>query len=190
MANPNAPMGLSPVDQNGGPYTGQTNTYYIAAAEASGNMGVGDAVAIAGAADSTGMFPTVAKAAINGVVCGVITAVKMETAESPIYRAALTARYVEVCDDPNAIFEIQSDTGGGDLAATDVGNNASFLLGTFNATTGLSGTELDTSTATTTNTLDMQILRFVNRPDNAIGADANVLVRLNNHQFVDGTTGI
>lgn len=57
-------------------------------------------------------------------------------------------------------------------------------------TTGFSATELDSSTAAVTATLDCQIMRLADREDNEIGTNAKWLVKLNNHQFVDGTTGI
>ena len=55
--------------------------------------------------------------------------------------------------------------------------------------TGLSAAQLDTSTKATTNTLQLRILGFSQRVDNAIGANAKVLVQINLHSFKN-LTGI
>lgn len=190
MPNLDIQSGLSPVSYLGGvPYSGETRRFSVPASDGTA-LYVGDVVKLNGSSDATGKYPGVIKAVIGNVVVGVVTAVVIETAESTIYRAASTLRFVDVAVDPNLEFEVQSDEGGGNLAITQIGLNASFLLGAGSTDTGISGTELDTSTAAVTATLDMQILRLVDRPDNALGANAKVLVRLNNHQYVDGTLGI
>ena len=191
MANSDTATGLSPVQYlNGAPYNGQTNTYQIAAAEASGNIHVGDAVSLAGGLDATGRYQLVTKGAINGVFVGVITAVEMETADSLPYRAALTLRNVHVADDPNIVFEIQEDGDTTPIAVANGTKNASLILGTGSTTTGLSGWEIDSTTVAATATLDLLLLRLADRPDNEVGAYAKWLVRLNNHQYVDGSLGV
>ncbi len=197
MANSDVASGLSPIMyMNGAPYNGQATRYYVPDTDAV-NLFLGDLVRLAGSADATGKYPTVAKAAVGGVTIGPIIAVEMDTQQqggspqgSPVYRQASVARYVLVADDPQIVFEVQEDSVGGALVADDIGQNASVIQAAGSTNTGYSGAELDTSTAAVTATLDLQILRLVDRPDNALGANAKVLVRLNNHQFVDGTLGI
>ena len=189
MANSDTPKGLIPVKYlNGQPYTGKCGRYYIPATDNTA-VHIGDLVKLAGSADARGV-PTVTLAASTNVVVGAVVGVEPVTAASTRHRAAATARYVYVADDPELLFEIQEDSVGGALAATNVGQNCNVVVAAGSNTTGFSATELDSSTAATTATLDCQIMRLADREDNEIGINAKWLVKLNNHQFVDGTTGI
>lgn len=186
MANSDAASGLSPVAYlNGAPYNGQARRYYVPAAEATA-LHIGDVVKLAGSADATAKYASVVIAASGDVFVGVIVAVELVTQASTIYREALTERYVMVADDPQLIFEAQLT---GTIAATDVGSNAELSVAAGSDITGLSATEV-TSTFATTAGHDTQILGIVDRPDNAIGTNAKVLVRLNKHQYTAGATGI
>lgn len=189
MANSDAAFGLKPVRYlSGAPYNGACNRYHMPATDSTA-VYIGSLVKLGGTADTRGVATVTAAAATNAVV-GVIVGVEATTAGATTYRAASTARYVYVADDPNLVFEIQEDSDSATCAATDVGLNAN-LTGTSGSTiTGLSNTELDTSSKGTTATLDFQIIGLADRPDNEIGANAKWLVRLNNHQFVDGVTGV
>lgn len=189
MANSDVVKGLIPVMyRNGTPYNGRCGKYYIPSTDNTA-VYVGDPVKLAGSADARGI-PTVAKASSTNVMVGVVVGVEPETADSLRYRAASTGRYVFVADDPELLFEIQEDSVGGALAVTSVGLNVNFADAGGSTVTGFSGLEIDSSTAATTATLDFQLVRMVDREDNAIGDNAKWLVKLNNHQFVDGTTGV
>lgn len=189
MANADIATGLAPkMYLNGAPYNGKAGRYYIPSTDGTA-VYVGDLVKLAGSADSEGV-PTVTKASSTDAVVGVVVGVEAETRDSTVYRAASAGRYVYVADDPAILFEVQEDSVGGALAATSVGLNANWVDGGGSTVTGRSGIELDSSTAATTNTLDFQIVRMSRRPDNEIGTNAKWLVRLNNHQYVDGTTGV
>ena len=189
MANSDIVKGLVPVGYlNGAPYNGQVNKYYIPDTDSTAVF-VGDPVKLAGSADSRGI-PSVAQASVGDAIIGAVVGIAEATRDDDIYRAASTEKYVLVADDPQTVFEVQEDSDGGALAATDVGQNASFIVGTGSTVTGLSGVELDSSTAATTSTLDLQILRLSDREDNEIGTNAKWLVKLNNHQFTNAATGI
>lgn len=189
MANADVATGLAPkMHMNGSPYNGQPERFYVPSSDATA-IYVGDMVKLAGSADADGV-PSVTKASSTNVVVGVVVGVEAETRDSTVYRPASEERYVMVCTDPSVLFEIQEDSDGGALAATSVGLNANFVDGGGSTVTGKSGIELDSSTAATTATLDFQIVRLSRRPDNEIGTNAKWLVRLNNHQYVDGTTGV
>jgi hypothetical protein len=56
----------------------------------------------------------------------------------------------------------------------------------------MSGVELDSSTAATTATLQVKIIRLDQRPDNEIGTNADWIVKINNHQHGShtGTAGV
>ena len=87
------------------------------------------------------------------------------------------------------VYRVQSDDVGGDLAAVDVGLNADFIVGSGNATTGMSGVQLDTSTKNTTATLSLKIIGIDDRPSNvAFSTNQDLLVRLNNIEL-SGSTG-
>jgi len=195
MANNDVITGLTPkYFQNGAAYNGQAEWFYIPSGDGTA-VYLGDPVKLAGGADSEGV-PSVTKASSTDPVVGVVIAVDpvmgdgSDGRDSDIYRAASTERYVQVATDPSILFEIQEDSAATTLGTADVGLNANFIDGGGSTITGYSGLELDSDTAATTATLDFQIVRLANRPDNEIGANAKWLVKLNNHQYVDGTTGI
>ena len=178
MANTNAPSGLKPVRYaSGACYEGGGTLYHVPASDSTA-LYVGDPVIIAGSADANGVA-TVAKASVGGRITGVVVGFQPSPAFTTMYRPASTAAYVIVADDPGMIYEVQEDAVGGALAATDVGLNADVVLGSGSTATGMSGTQLDTSTKATTATLALRIIGFSQRPDNEIGANAKVLVRIN-----------
>ena len=117
--------------------------------------------------------------------------VKAVTQESTKYREADTERYVWVADDPNLMHAVQDDAAS-TLAATNVGNSADLTGFTSGSTTtGYSSTEISTAAVSDTGdgTQDVVIVGLSQTPDNTIGDNANWLVRLNNHFFVDGQGG-
>ena len=94
-----------------------------------------------------------------------------------------------VVDQPDVIFEMQQDSDTDTPSQADIGTNADFIATHTGSTlTGLSKMEVDTSTCTTA-TANLRILRFVPKPDNAVGAYAKVEVLINEH-FYKTTTGI
>lgn len=189
MANSDAATGLRPVQTlSGVPYNGQCERFYVPSSDSTA-IYIGDLVKLAGSGDANGV-PSVTLASSTNVVLGVVVGVEAATNESLIYRAASTERYLLVATDPQLLFEIQEDSTGGALAATHIGLNANFSGSGGSTVTGKSAIELDSSSAATTATLDFSIVRLAPRPDNEIGTNAKWLVRLNNHQRVDGVTGI
>jgi len=91
----------------------------------------------------------------------------------------------EVLDDPNQMFLIQND---GDSAATNYGLNADVVVGTGSTTTGVSAMELDTSTIATTAALNLKIIGLWDVPNNAVGTNAVVVVKINEHLY--GSAGV
>ena len=111
--------------------------------------------------------------------------------DTPVYRAASTARYVLVCDDPSQIYEVEAATGANaaySFALANVGLNADLTTVAASTTTGTSAAALDMSTALTTATLQFKILGVVQRPDNEpTGNFTKVLVKINNATLGGGT---
>ena len=192
MANSDTPFGLKPVRHlSGMPYNGAVTIYATAAGDSTA-IYVGDPVKLSGTSQTINgrIYKDVDQAATGDVVVGVVVAVVPETADSLVYRAASTLRRVAVADASDLVFEIQEVSGGTALTANDAGLNANFVVAAGSATTGKSGVELNNATEADTNTLDVQIVDFVNRDDNEIGEHAKWLVRINRHQFANQVAGI
>lgn len=202
MANADTPFGLKPVVN---PYGGQpvVNPYYIPSTYATA-LFVGDPVIKTGTANSNtiiadreyapGSLPEINKATAGAgnLITGVIVGFAFLPSDlSKTYNAASTERVALVCDDPNQLFEIQSETAGTALAITEIGLNANLVYAESGSTlTGLSGAELDTSTPATTQNFQLRIKRLVDRGDNALGVNAKFLVAINQHTEADNTAGI
>lgn len=183
MANTNVARGFIPVRyQTGAPYNGATSEYDVPASDGTA-LFPGDPVFMNGTASADGTPQCIKATAAGGAfISGVVVAVLPTTRESTTYRVASTLRRVLVCDDPNVEFEIQEDAVGGALAVTSTGLNADWIDGAGSTVTGQSGVQLDSSTAATTNTLQLRILGFVKREDNEIGnANAKMRVAINLH---------
>lgn len=192
MANADSPMGLRPVRYlSGAPYNGAANKYFVSAGNATA-IYLGGLVKLTGSANADGIAAVTGAVGTGDSMVGVVVGVAPVTADSAIYREASTERFVMVADDPNLVFEVQEDSVGGAAAAANVGNVADLTaLQSGSTATGFSSIEVDTSTATASGdgTEDVLLLGLAQREDNAFGNNANWLVRLNNHAFVDSNTG-
>jgi hypothetical protein len=196
MANSNAATGFTPRRyRNGSPWMGACRTYYVPASDATA-LGIGDPVIIAGGADSNGV-PTVTRATAGsaGRITGVVVGLRPggnNTLIPPRYRAASTAEYVLVADDPDLLFEAQEDSVGGALAAANTDQNIDMIAGNVNTSTGNSGFMLDSSTAATTATLQWRLVGLQIRADNTFGDNAKWLVSINlpTETGASGSTGV
>lgn len=191
MANVDSAFGFKYVNSLGG-YCVPARRYFIPSTDSTAVF-VGDPVKLAGSADGQGIA-TVAQAAAGDKVVGVVVGVDQvrDVGDANFslyrtYRPASIGMYVWVIDDPNAIFEIQADDDSATLAATDIGLNADFIVGSGSTVNGVSGVELDTSTKATTSTLGLRIQGLVQRPDNEkFVANQKVLVMFNKHAYKTG----
>lgn len=196
MANANRPSGLAPVQYlSGAPWNGQARMYSIDAAYGTA-LAIGDPVISGGGSDVNGV-PNIAIAGVSGAIRGVI--VGLGTSEAltvnpsnlnSIIRPASDPAvwYAMVVDDPNVIFEVQEESNGTQLAAADVGLNTVLKSGTNNGY--VSGWQLPSATGATpgtTATLQVRLLGLVRRRDNAFGAYAKWLVKINVHELGTGT---
>ena len=190
MANSDNAFGLRAAKKmDGSAWTGAANEYYITTSITTASY-VGSLVKLAGGGTADGIPTVSSEVAAGDVVVGVIQGFD-GTQDSNTYRAASEARTVWVCDDPTVLFEVQEDGVSTPIAAASIGLNAALASFTSGSTSsGMSAIEIDSDSVATTATLDVQIRRLVPRADNVIGANAKWLVQLNNHQFVDGTTGV
>ncbi len=186
MANTSSIRGLKYVGNLRGTPLPMIHMYYKSSSI--GAMYVGDPVKSDGTADTSGEYAGVDLAAAGDAIRGVVMGfVPVWGTPSVNYAAASTAGYVLVCDDPDAIFEIQEDGVGGQIAITAIGNNADIVVAAGSAVTGYAGTLLDSSDVKTA-TAQLRILSIVPRPDNALGAYAKFRVLINEHEL-KSTTG-
>jgi hypothetical protein len=206
MANSNRPMGFVPKQYlNGAPWNGQTRLYSIAAGYATA-LYIGDPCISSGTASANGI-PGIAIGATTGALRGVIVGLfdsgsTTGTMNGPsvgsinlpnyVYRPASNANvwYAAVVDDPNVLFEIQEESNGTQLAATEVGLNTISKSGTGNGY--MSGWQIPSATGATpatTATLQLRLMGLVQYPvpSNAFGAYAKWLVKINVHELGTGT---
>lgn len=199
MANVNKPSGFTPSKYlNGAPWNGQANIYSIAAAYAT-ELAIGDPVKSSGTSDANGI-PGIVLGAATGALRGVIVGLgtkpgllanpaNLDTTKRPA-AAQSTDWYALVVDDPNVLFEIQEESNGTQLAATEVGLNTVPLLAA--AGTYLSGWLLRSATGATpgtTATLQLRLMGLAQYPagTNTFGAYAKWLVKINVHELGTGT---
>lgn len=191
MSSTSAAWGLRPVKSRnaGAPYTGGTNMYFVPSTDATA-LYEGDVVQLAGSADTLGTATvTRATAGAGNPILGVIVGfIPLATREQLPYRAASTAQYVLVNDDPNTLYAVQEDSVGGVVAAASVGLNIDLIAGSGSTYTGLSGWMGDSSTVATGATLQCK-LEGIDINSNG-DAYQTLLVSLNNAQHASGVAGI
>ena len=198
MANTSKINGFKPVKHlNGSAYNGQANLYEVPAGEAV-PVFIGDLVKLSDSA-ATSFYPAVeavvgasaqiAAGPILGAVVGIVnvktdpTSGIMSTGsislDTPVYRPASTKQYVLVADSDDIIYEAEADAS---VAAASIGLNVGVGASahTNPLLTGASPMYVYSTTAPdTTSTRPLQIVGIVNRPDNEVGANSKVLVRIN-----------
>lgn len=92
----------------------------------------------------------------------------------------------EVIDDPNQLFLVQAD---GAVTQANIGKNADPTASTTGSTTtGISNGTLSSASIAKTAALTMKIVGLSTTPDNALGTYAQVVVKLNQHQY--GSVGV
>lgn len=188
MANANVAYGGKPIRHlNGSPYNGAANLYYIPASDSS-NYFIGDFVKSTGTSDATTGVATVIIAAAGDVLRGVVVGF-VPNPDTPqlMYRPASTYMGVWVMDDPDVIISIQASAA---YAITNVGENANIVVGAGSIYTGVSGTQLDSTSYATTSTLQLKVLGPVLTADNTVGTNTKLLCLMNSHELKVGTTGV
>lgn len=200
MANTDRPQGLRPLRyQSGAPYNGAVNMYLVPAADNTA-LFVGDLVKPSTAGGAAGLvvngqdcegMRTCVQSAAGDPSIGVVVGFLPNLADLSIkHRVASTNRIALVADDPALVFEIQEVSGGTALTSAEVGLNADVVVGAGNATTGVSGMELDNSTEATGAGLNVRILGLVKRPDNNYGEHAKWEVMIMDHSLRAGVAGV
>lgn len=139
-------------------------------------------VATTGAMDPKNEVASVQRAATGNVLLGVIKGFQPD-GSLPLtgnYRAASTARYINVIIDPDAVYEVQEDADGGAVSAALVGAmaNADIIVAAGSSVTGLSGTMLNSDTAAAT-AEDLKIVGVpANGGDNAAAKSGGAILEV------------
>jgi len=104
---------------------------------------------------------------------------------------AIVGETVLVFDHPDQQFIGQSDSADID-AATDLNINYAVVLGTASTAYRLSRAEIDGDSGVSNSNYPLKALRLEPKAGNALGANADIVVKINNHQLAGGTgtTGV
>lgn len=194
MANTTTPFGAIPVSHFLGVDWAQGGHIYYVGTGDSTAIGRGDYVSLAGSADTTGKYPTIARTAAGGAILGVAYSfgtnpdVLINVSNlSENYRAASVARYVLVLDDPFIIYKMKEDSVGNNIDADMIGLATDIATVTdCNTTTGISTMALDSSDTATAGG-QVRLLGVDKSNGNALGANCDFLVMINEHQLMATT---
>ena len=194
MANNDRTYGLKAVGTlSGGEFNGKLRRVQFAAGDSVAAF-VGDLVKLTGTNDATGKIPIVAQSAAGDASIGVIAAfIPNYSDESSLlvnYRKASTKQDALIYWGQDVLYEVQEDSVGGAIATASAGLNINVIVGSGDTITGMSGMELDSSSAASTSSLNMRLHRVVDRPDNAIGTNAEWVVSINASQEALNQTGV
>ena len=189
MANVDKAFGLRPLGNLSA--TGAQKQYgYNIADNQSGAIYQGDLVTLSSGYivkyDST--LHTVAVGVFNGCFYTDPTSGKPTLKNYYPGSVNITTGYItaDVIDDPNQLFLIQADE---DVVQADIGLNANIAYAAGSTTTGVSGTELDSSTVANTAGLVLKIVGNYTAPNNTLGANhVDVVVKINAHMY--GSAGV
>lgn len=198
MAYPtvSAPYGLLAVGRiDGMPYAGATRQIPIAAGYATAIFN-GDTVKL----DTSG-FLVADTGTNNATPVGVLVGCQYvnssgQKVQAQYYPAGLSTTanpaVAYVVDDPMAAFKVSVVSSGTTMATVGravIGANMALVQNTGSTVSGDSNVAVLSTSAATTNTLPVRVIDVV--PDTATGADAfaEVIVKINTHQY-NSTTGI
>ncbi len=145
---------------------------------------IGDFVKLDANASADGTVPAVAQAAAGDIMVGVLVSLEPDTTDEGSlsrsnYRRASTLRYGKVAWGSDVLYSIQEDSEGGNIPTTAAGTNANVTVAAGNTSTGMSGMEIDSSTAATTNTLHLRLHYVEPKVGNTLGDYADWIVSIN-----------
>lgn len=190
MANVDAPRGARPIGTtDGSDWHGKTREVSFASGDAVACY-VGDFVKLTGTNTPDGKTPIVAQAAAGDAVIGAVVGFAPDFASESFdqtYRSANAVQKALICWGSDVLYSIQEDSVGAALTAAQAGLNASIIVGAGDAITGMSGMEIDSSTAAATATLKYRLHRVENKLDNDLGNQADWIVSINVNQDDHGT---
>ena len=189
MSNQVEKFGLRPYRKlDGTPLVGAQNRYTIASGYATAIFQGDMVIPVAGG--NVERYPGNTSTAVVGVFNGVFYT--DPTTQKPTFKnyypggVAASDITAFVVDDPDAVFLIDADA---TFARADLFQNYSLTAVSGNIKTGNSLQQLDVSESGTNATFIVQAIDISQDPDNSdtSSANANILVRINNHFYRSGT---
>ena len=189
MANVSEKFGLRPYRKlDGTPLVGAQNRYTIASGYATAIFQGDMVIPVTGG--NVERYPGNTSTAVVGVFNGVFYT--DPTTQKPTFKnyypggVAASDITAFVVDDPDAVFLIDADA---TFARADLFQNYSLTAVSGNTKTGNSLQQLDVSESGTNATFIVQAIDISQDPDNSdtSSANANILVRINNHFYRSGT---
>jgi hypothetical protein len=192
MANQQGNFGFRPVLMLGSAYQGQGQQQMTIASNETNSIFMGDPVVLnANGSISRGSS---AGAELVGVFngCFYTDPTSQKPTFSNHYPGGIVADDIvaNVISDPDVVFEVKcDDANAGRAQVGSTANIATYAAGSTKS--GISGVSIDGSTFGTSNASNFAVYDLSTDPDNSdyTAANANILVRINKHQYRD-TTGI
>ena len=192
MANQQGNFGFRPVLMLGSAYQGQGQQQMTIASNETNSIFMGDPVVLnANGSISRG---STAGAELVGVFngCFYTDPTTQKPTFSNHYPGAIVASDIvaNVITDPDVVFEVKcDDANAGRAQVGSTCNIATYAAGSTKS--GISGVAIDGSTFATSSASNFAVYDLSTDPDNSdyTAANANILVRINKHQYRD-TTGI
>ena len=184
MANTDQPSGFTPVGTtDGSDWHGKLRTVQFADDYAASAF-VGDVVKLTGTGSVDGKYEQVEVAAAGdaniGAIVEILPSFEDEGSLTQMYKPASTERLAKVCFGSEVLYEVQEDSDGAALAATDIGSDIDLIAGAGNTITGISGQEIDSSTAGSGT--QFRIRHIARREDNELGDFCRWIVTVNDNQ--------
>jgi len=189
MSNQVEKFGLRPYRKlDGTPLVGAQNRYTIASGYATAIFQGDMVIPVAGG--NVERYPGNTSTAVVGVFNGVFYT--DPTTQKPTFKnyypggVAASDITAFVVDDPDAVFLVDADA---TFARADLFNNYTLTAVSGNTKTGNSLQQLAVATSGTAGTFVVQAIDISQDPDNSdtSSANANILVRINNHFYRSGT---
>ena len=192
MANTLERFGLRPSRQlNGSPFINAQNRYRIASGNST-SIYQGDLVTPLASGQVTRYVANTSNPVVgvfNG--CFYTDPTTQKPTWSNYYPSSTNASDIIafVIDGPDTVFEINSDD---TFAVADLFRNYSVNNATGNVKTGISYVQLDVAESGTAGTFVVQAIDISQDPNNedVATSNANIVVRINNHFYRQGGTGL
>lgn len=179
MANTNSPFGFRQTAGNGSSPTYEQVAYnmaYNASATYFGDPVTLQADGTVAVSASTGATPAALGIAGIFVGCKYLSVSQKRVVWSNYWPGSDVAsgNYVTayIVNDPNARFQVQSDSTG--LALVDVNSTIGFAIGTGSSSTGISGAYLDSATINTSSYVDKNPFKVFGIVDNPPGVQGTL----------------
>lgn len=160
----------------------QVSKYYIPSTNSTA-LFKGDVVELVnttGVMDPKGEYPQITQFVTGHIPLGVVVGFDVDPSTPYVsHRTASTNRYVLVCDDPDAVYAAQEDAVGGAVTQALIGAmaNCALIIAAGNATTGFSGTMVDSS-QTTASAADVKIIGVQKDGTNAGAASGGAVLEV------------